>query len=223
MVSPGACKEIMKMIRPDIPTDRVALTLEDTLGPYYPLQFLDGERMDLTCMHEGLVLRAGGTPILLRGHVFDIHGKLATGVLLEFWQADAAGRMRGPHNLGASGLDPSFEGFARCRVDGKFELKTVMPGRLVAEVAGETGRAPFITLTIFSDGISRLVTQIFFEGCEANAGDPVFASVPENLRERLLARRVHPDDAGIAVYEIDIRLAGDRETPFFDDTCLREE
>ena len=202
--------------------NRVPLTCEDTVGPYYPVQFLDGETMDLTQIHPGLSIKARGVPIVLLGRVLDLNGKLATGVLLEFWQADANGRMRGPHNASDPQVDPAFRGFARCRVDGTFSLKTIMPGAVEPEVPGEEKRAPFITLTIFSDGISRVVTQVFFEGSPENDADPVLMSVPDLLRERLVARRVDCGHDAVPAYEIDIIMAGDGETPFFDDEFLTE-
>ncbi|MEM9012647.1 MAG: protocatechuate 3,4-dioxygenase subunit alpha [Pseudomonadota bacterium] len=193
--------------------NRPAPTCEDTVGPYYPLPFLDSDRMDLTVVHPGLSIRPEGTPIELRGTVRDIHGALATGVLLEFWQADAAGRFRGPETLAE--VDSHFEGFARCRVEGAFTLRTIKPGP-VSAADGAMARAPHITLTIFSDGISRLVTQIFFAD-EVNEGDPVFDAVPAPRRDRLLAAPTGEVTDGAQVYAIAIQLAGEDETPFFDD------
>ncbi|MEO1001188.1 MAG: protocatechuate 3,4-dioxygenase subunit alpha [Pseudomonadota bacterium] len=191
--------------------NRLPATCEDTVGPYYPVPFLDGDRMDLSVVHPGLSVRPSGEVVELRGRVLDINGALATGVLLEFWQADAAGRFREPG--GDAEVDPHFEGFARCRVEGAFTLRTIRPGR-IAGGAGELPRAPHITLTIFSDGISRVVTQIFFED---DTDDPVLASLPEDLRPRLVARRTGEEAAGAPVYALDIRMAGEGETPFFDD------
>ena len=80
------------------------------------------------------------------------------------------------------------------------------------------GRAPHITVTMFSDGITRLVTQIFFDDePEANAQDPLLTSLPDELRERLIARRVEAPAEGPTVYEIAIVMRGPGETPFFDD------
>ena len=183
------------------------LTCEDTVGPYYPLPFLDQDRMDLSQVHPGLGVRPAGEPITLEGRVLDRHGELAHGVLLEFLQADPAGVLRGPDGQGG---DPMFEGFARCRTNGAFRLRTLRPGAVAAD------RAPHVTLTIFSDGFSRLVTQIFFEGDPRNAGDPVLSSLSEDERPRLIARREGEQDGALR-HVLDIVLAGDGETPFFED------
>jgi len=191
--------------RPNAPP----LTCEDTVGPYYPLPFLDGDRMDLTQVHPGLSVGAQGEALVLAGRVLDRNGALAHGVLLEFHQADPSGARRGPG--GDGGTDPYFEGFARCRTDGTFRLRTLRPGAI------EAGRAPHVTLILFSDGLSRIVTQIFFDGDPANAGDPVLASLDPEERPRLIAERTGETDDGAPVYALDVVLAGDGETPFFDD------
>ncbi len=201
----------------DASSNRLKPTLEDTLGPYYPVPFLDGERMDLTVVHPGLSIRPQGTPVVLRGAVRDIDGGLAHGVLLEFRQADANGRLRDPTNEADPTLDPNFEGVARCRTDGTFHLRTVFPGAMAAELPGELPRAPHVTLTVFSDGINRVVTQIFFDGRPENAEDPVLLSLPEDLRPRLIARWTGEEEDGAQVHEIEIVMAGEDETPFFDD------
>lgn len=192
-------------------TDRanlLPLTCEDTVGPYYPLPFLDQDRMDLTEVHPGLGVRPEGEALVLEGRVLDRHGRLAHGVLLEFLQADPSGVLRGPDGQGG---DPLFEGAARCRTDGTFRLRTLRPGPIAPD------RAPHVALTIFSDGFSRLVTQLFFEGDPRNAADAVLASLPEPDRARLIARRRDPAEDDLPRYVLDIILSGDGETPFFDD------
>ena len=89
-----------------------------------------------------------------------------------------------------------------------------MPGRSSAD---GIGRAPNITLTLFSDGISRIVTQIFFAGEAGNDEDPLLLSLPEPQRARLIARHDGRRSDGSEVYAIDIVMAGEDETPFFDD------
>lgn len=181
-------------------------TNEDTIGPYFPLSFCDPYSVDLTKVHEGLSVGPAGRRIVLTGRILDRHGAPAAGALLEFWQANASGRCRRPGAESDPSLDPWFDGFTRMLTpDGSFVLKTVMPG-------GAPQRAPHVTLAIFSDGIARVVTQIFLEGERANAGDPLLAALPPELASRLTARRDGPDR-----YAIDIVMAGDGETPFFDD------
>lgn len=196
--------------------NRLLPTCEDTVGPYYPLSFTDGDRTDLSQVHPGLVLMPRGRPIEIEGRLFDINGRLAFGALLEFWQPDADGRLRTPDLLADPDLDPHFDGYTRIRAnDGTFRLRTIMPGW--SHEVGQPMRAPYITLTIFSDGFARIVTQLFFEGQDGNDEDPVLLVVPPERRNALLFRRTGAARDGAEVYRIDLVLAGPGEAPFFDD------
>lgn len=186
-------------------------TNEDTVGPYFPIYFRDPQLEDLTRLDAGVVAGPEGQHIILRGRLFDRHGQLANGAIVEFWQANAKGVYRTPATEGHADLDPWFDGYGRLRSDtGAFDFRTILPG-------ASDGRAPNITLTIFSDGISRVVTQVFFEGQSANETDPLLAALDEADRAKLIARHDGRTGDGAEVYVIDIIMAGDGETPFFDD------
>ncbi|GAA3869603.1 hypothetical protein [Celeribacter arenosi] len=185
-------------------------TNEDTCGPYFPIYFADPALEDLTRVDPGLVGQAAGTPIILRGRVLDRHGELANGVVMEFWQANANGVYRTPATGGDDGIDPWFHGYGRLRsASGAYEFRTILPG-------AAPGRAPNITVTIFSDGINRVVTQMFFEDQAGNDTDPVLQAVGEDA-PKLIARHDGRTASGAEVYVFDIIMAGAGETPFFDD------
>lgn len=195
--------------------NRSQATREQTIGPFYPWAWLDDARADLTFRHPALVFRAQGQPIILRGRCFENTGLRATLMILEFWQPNANGIYRTPESQGDARLDPHFDGYTRIVApDGEFALKTIMPG---AQQSANGVRAPNITLTIFCDGVDRLVTQIFFDDQPENERDLLLASLPGDLRPRLIAQRQRRAANDIPVYDIDIRLSGDGETPFFDD------
>ncbi|SCZ62283.1 protocatechuate 3,4-dioxygenase, alpha subunit [Epibacterium ulvae] len=186
-------------------------TNEDTTGPYFPIYFRDESLEDLTRVDAGVVGQAKGTPIILRGRVFDRHGNLANGVLLEFWQANAKGLYRTPETEGHTDIDPWFNGYGRLRsASGAYSFRSIMPGT-------SDNRAPNITVTIFSDGINRIVTQVFFPDQSANDADPVLNVLTESERHRLIAKHDGRTADGAEVYLFDIIMAGDGETPFFDD------
>ena len=204
--------------RTNPPANHRAALGEDTIGPYYPYHFVDGDRSDLTLLHRGLNVRPQGQPIVLRGRLVDCEGQAVDDALLEFWQANAAGVWRTPDAATDPRLDPHFDGFGRLITTAHpFEFKTIKPGATAA-TPNAAARAPHITLTIFSDGITRLVTQVFFDDeALANAKDPVLASLSAELRERLIARS-NPATAGAStIYDITIVMRGENETPFFDD------
>lgn len=199
-------------------SNRLPPLAEDTVGPYYPYSFLGGDRSDLTRLHYGLSVGPKGRQIVLRGRLLDSDGQPVDDALVEFWQANAAGILRTPDSDGHPGLDPFFDGFGRLiTTAAPFDFKTVKPGPIRAD-NGTPARAPHITLTIFSDGITRLVTQVFFDDePQANAADPLLASLPAGLRERLIAKRIGSAGEGVTLYEIAIVMRGPGETPFFDD------
>jgi protocatechuate 3,4-dioxygenase beta subunit len=142
--------------------------------------------------------------------VVDRHGNLAHGAILEFWQANAKGVYRSPATHGHDDIDPWFQGYGRIRTaSGAYEFRTIMPG-------ATTSRAPNITITLFSDGISRIVTQMFFDGQDTNATDPILQAVGDDA-PKLIARHDGRTSKGEEVYLFDIIMAGDGETPFFDD------
>ncbi|HVF64381.1 MAG TPA: hypothetical protein VNE58_10335 [Casimicrobiaceae bacterium] len=190
-------------------------TLDDTVGPYFPPSLVARDHLDLYRPYVGLTPRVQGSPIRLRVRLLDIDRRPATGALLEIWQANARGFLRVPGAEADLNDDPYFQGYGRVySAAGEFEIKTVMPG---ATRVDSITRAPFITLTIFSDGIARLVTQVFFEGHALNEIDPLRAGLPLEVAQRLVAKRVAGAPDALPVYAIDIQLRGADETPFFDD------
>jgi protocatechuate 3,4-dioxygenase alpha subunit len=150
-----------------------------TLGPFFPREFAQG-------------LNQLGNEIEITGRVTELDGKALDNVIVEIWQADAAGRFD----------NPGFPGWGRAATDanGEYRFRTIRPGAV-------PGRAPHVNFLILYSGLMRqLQTVMFFEASD----DPVLACV--DAKERLIARREAP-----ARFRFDIRLRGGDETPFFDD------
>ncbi len=165
-------------------------------------------------------LAAAGTPgdhIRIEGRVLDGAGEPVNDALVEIWQANAAGRYRHPADDRAElPVDDNFSGFGRCMTDddGGFWFETVKPGRVPGR--GNQVQAPHVSLIIQARGMpSHAFTRFYFaDEAEANAEDPVLASVEETRRGTLIAAR--EDTPGGAVYRLDIVLQGELETVFFD-------
>jgi len=186
--------------------NRLTPTNEDTVGPYYPPSLCENNSMDMTSIRSGIVFKSLGEKITIKGCIKDIDGKLSNGCLLEFWQPNSQGVYYRADTESHEMVDPWFTGYTRHRTkDGNFSLTTIKPGTA-------DGRAPNITVTIFSDGIMRVVTQLFFADEKSNRDDPLLLSIPEELRERLMINKISDHK-----YEIEIIMAGKNETPFFDD------
>jgi protocatechuate 3,4-dioxygenase beta subunit len=155
-----------------------------TLGPFFPREFAEGA--------NDLAKGAPGEPIEITGRVAELDGRALDNVVIEIWQADAAGRFD----------NPAFLGWGRAATDaqGNYAFRTIKPGACA-------GRAAHINFLILYSGLMRqLQTVMFFDG----TADPVLDSV--NARERLIAK-----NEGRNRYRFDIRLRGGEETPFFDD------
>ena len=90
----------------------------------------------------------------------------------------------------------------------QYEFHTVKPG-------GRDGLAPCVNVHLFARGmLLHAHTRIYFADEPANDTDPVLLSVPESLRDTLLAHR--EDGSEPPVYRFDIHMQGELETVFFE-------
>jgi protocatechuate 3,4-dioxygenase, alpha subunit len=161
---------------------------------------------------------AKGERITVEGMVIDGTGTPVRDVLLEIWQANAAGIYASPADRRSGEVEEAFRGWGRIISDfqsGLWSFATVKPGA----VPGRSGRmmAPHLNVWIVARGINiGLNTRIYFDDeAEANAADPVLNLIEqEQRRKTLIARREMRD--GKPVYRFDIRLQGEGETVFLD-------
>lgn len=174
-------------------------TPSQTVGPYFAYALTPQLYARSPLATNRLSL--GGQRIRIEGRVFDGAGQPVIDSLVEIWQADAEGLYA-----------PDAAGFGRCGTDdtGAFSFDTVKPGPI-----GD-GQAPHIMMTVFARGMpAHAFTRLLFsDEVDANAADPILATVPAERRDNLIA--VREDAAGGIVYRFDIHLQGERETVFFD-------
>jgi protocatechuate 3,4-dioxygenase, alpha subunit len=197
-------------------------TASQTAGPYVHIGLIPNMAgIDVYERYFGAALVGPDTPgerIAIEGRVIDGSGEPLREVLLEIWQADAAGRYParadGPGEAGGT----RFRGWGRSGSDfdtGLYAFQTIKPGRMTLADGGAA--APHINFWIVSRGVNiGLNTRMYFsDEAAANAADPVLNMIePESRRETLIARRTERD--GKTVYLFDIRLQGAKETVFFD-------
>jgi len=175
-------------------------TSEATIGPFFPPRYVDQGANDLT-VFEGR--RAKGEAIEIRGRVLQEDGAPLDNLVVEIWQADAAGVYRHPADPRHAQADPGFFGWGRAATDkeGRYSFRTIRPG-------APQGRRPHVNFMVMYSGLMRILkTTMFFE----EGPDPVLDLVPER-KNLLVGRKETP-----ALYTFDIRLRGENETPFFDD------
>ena len=176
-------------------TPTPGLSSSQTIGPFfrYGLEWANGE--------HAFPQDAPGEHIVLTGRLTDGAGAPINDSMIEFWQADAAGKFGGP-------TPGSCAGFGRCYTDtdGRYTLHTVKPGA----IAGQ-GLAPHILVCLFSRGmLQQVYSRVYFADEAANAQDPVLKAAGGRA-QTLVAKA-----AGKGRYEWDIVVQGERETVFLD-------
>lgn len=159
-----------------------------------------------------------GERITLEGRVLDGTGTPLRDVLLEIWQANAAGRYNHPADRSHGTIDEDFRGWGRAGSDfetGLITFETVKPGATIDKAGRKC--APHVNVWIVARGINiGLNTRLYFsdEGA-ANAADPVLNLIEQPVRRStLIARR--SERAGKVVYDFTINLQGPDETVFLD-------
>lgn len=198
-------------------------TPSQTAGPFVHIGLVPRQAGFAVFEQElGPVLAGPGTigqRIAIEGRVLDGTGAPCRDVLVEIWQANAAGRYAHPADRQDKPLDPAFRGFGRAGTDftsGLYRFETVKPGPVTGR-AGHRPMAPHVNLWLVSRGINvGLSTRMYFpDEAVANAADPVLGLIEQpGRRETLIARREERE--GAVAYVFDIHLQGTRETVFFD-------
>ncbi|MGG5817678.1 protocatechuate 3,4-dioxygenase subunit beta [Falsiroseomonas sp. HW251] len=166
----------------------------------------------------------GGDPIgeriIVHGRVLDGNARPVPNVLVEFWQANAAGRYRHANDRYEAPIDPNFGGCGRCITDGegRYFFRTVKPGAYPFRNRVNDWRPAHIHYSVFGSGFAqRLITQMYFEGDPLIPHDAILGTIPDpKARERLVAKL----DLNASVplhtlaYKWDIVLRGSRSILF---------
>jgi protocatechuate 3,4-dioxygenase alpha subunit len=190
-------------------------TPSQTVGPFFAYGLTPEQYGYPFRSLAGATLADDDTPgerIRIVGRVLDGDGVPMPDAMIEIWQADALGRYA--HPADPRGSNVSFTGFGRCGTgadpENRFIFDTIKPGPI-----GD-GQAPHVNVIVFMRGLlSHVYTRIYFaDEAEANAPDPVLATIEEARRRTLIAAR-ESGPAG-TVYRLDLHMQGPDETVFFD-------
>jgi protocatechuate 3,4-dioxygenase, alpha subunit len=183
---------------------RLGPTPSQTVGPFFShaLPWPDG---------PWVVAEEHPDAVVLTGRVYDGDGAPVPDALVETWQADPDGRFAHPEDAGGGEARPGFRGFGRCPTDaaGRYRIVTVKPGVVPAPDGG--GQAPHVDVSVFARGLlDRLVTRVYFpDEADANAADPLLASLPEDAARATLVAVPEP-----GALRFDVHLQGEHETVF---------
>jgi protocatechuate 3,4-dioxygenase alpha subunit len=185
---------------------RFGQTPSQTVGPFFHFGLpYEGD-------NNLIVGAALGEKIVVEGRVTDGAGEPVPDVMIEIWQANAAGKYDHPEDTQAKPVDEGFHGFGRCATDkdGVYRFYTVKPGAVPGP--GNTLQAPHLVTFVFGRGmLKQLLMRIYFEDEAHNANDPVLGLVPDERRQTLIARKTNS-----STYSLNIVLQGEGETVFFD-------
>lgn len=202
---------------PDAPLLPRPITLTDRTGPVELARRWSAGPLDLSRGPTGE--RALGQLISVSGRVTDEDGSPVAGVVMEIWQANAAGKYIHEMDDHIAPLDPNFTGQGRLVTDedGRYQFFTVKPGAYPVQYSGWWWRPPHIHFSIVgTNWMNRFITQIFFPGEPLNEQDLLLNAVPdEQVRRRLIfepAETVMGELSYIG-YRRDFVLRGHRRTP----------
>ncbi len=159
-----------------------------------------------------------GERIIVSGRVLDEDGRPVRRSLVEIWQCNAAGRYAHRGDQHDAPLDPHFVGRGKVLTgdDGEYRFVTIKPGAYPWRNHHNAWRPAHIHFSLFGNAYAqRLIAQMYFPGDPLLALDPIYNSVPERARTRLVSQF----DLGLTVpetalgYRFDIVLRGRNATP----------
>ncbi|MEP7241015.1 MAG: protocatechuate 3,4-dioxygenase subunit beta [Devosia sp.] len=195
-------------------------TISEIAGPAFGHAVLGELDNDLIFNFARPGEAAIGERLLVHGRVLDESNRPVPGVLIEFWQANAAGRYRHKKDGYLGPLDPNFAGCGRTisADDGSYWLRTIKPGPYPWPNGVNDWRPSHIHFSIFGSGFAqRLITQMYFEGDPLIRLDAILRGIAdpaaiEQLTAPLDMTASVPMDS--LAYKFDIVLRGRRSTRF---------
>lgn len=159
------------------------LTPPGGMGPFYPVDRPLDQDADMTRL-DGHSERASGKVIEITGRTLYADGTAAPGVMLDIWQANAAGRYSSALDENDIPLDPHFQSSALISSgdDGTWRLLTILPGTY------PTGGGSYRTRHIHWDIRDKYgvhVTQSYFPGEPLNETDSLYSRMGSERARKL--------------------------------------
>ena len=204
---------------PSRPLRYIPQTATELYGPVYGHESVRPEDSDLTRQHDGEPI---GERIRITGRVIDEDGRGVPNTLLEIWQANAAGRYIHKLDQHLAPLDPNFSGAGRTVTgsDGSYSFITIIPGAYPVVGLHNVWRPRHIHISLFGPSfLSRLVTQLYFEGDPLLKYDSIYNAAPDFSKRGMVASldlEATQSEWGLT-YRFDIVLRG-RNGNYFEET-----
>ena len=205
---------------PSFPLLSLQNSASEATGPVFGHDMIGPLDNDLLHNYAAPGESAIGQRIIVHGRVLDENAKPVTGVLVEFWQANAGGRYRHKKDTYIAPIDPNFGGCGRAITDeaGYYHFRTVKPAPYPWRNWVNNWRPAHIHFSLFGHAFAqRLITQMYFEGDPLIWRCPIVKSIPdtkaiEQLTALLDMNATVPLDT--MAYKFDIVLRGTRSTLF---------
>jgi protocatechuate 3,4-dioxygenase beta subunit len=190
-------------------------TLTEVTGPLLGEGRVTAADADLTHHAGG---EAQGQRIIVHGQVRDSDGRPVPDTLVEVWQANAGGRYLHKWDQHDSPIDPHFLGVGRALTDsvGRYRFVTIKPGAYPWRNHFNAWRPAHIHFSVFGRAFTqRLVSQMYFHDDPLFPHDPIYNSVPEAARHRMVSRfdLAETVEEWALGFEFDIVLRGREATP----------
>lgn len=215
-LSPGYKTSVARS--PRLPPISLQQSLSEITGPVFGHDMLRPLDNDLL-LNARVDQDPVGERIIVHGRVLDENGRPVPEALIEVWQANAGGRYRHVRDDYVAALDPNFTGCGRTLSDeeGCYRFRTIKPGPYPWRNRINDWRPAHIHFSLFGPAfVTRLVTQLYFEGDPLLRHCPIYRSIPdEGARQRLVAT-LDLDEAvplDTLAYRFDVVLRGRRQTP----------
>ena len=132
-----------------------------------------------------------GQKIIINGKGIDRRGNPLKGILIEIWQANAAGKYRDKNDIHNAAIDHNFlvYGVTKTNSNGDYKFKTILPGAYPWGNHKNAWRPKHIHFSIINENISnRLCTQMYFPNDFLLNYDPIFNSIAKKYRNSLIAK-----------------------------------
>ena len=177
------------------------------------LTFLKTNKKKITLNNNLLDYKKNKSPIgqkiIVYGTVFNIKGMPLPKIFIEIWQANASGKYRDENDKHNAPLDPNFfgGGSTLTNKDGDYKFYTIIPGAYPWKNHKNAWRPKHIHFSLISANyFSRLNTQMYFPNDVLLKQDPIFNSVEEKFRNKLIAKFNNKKNnvANFISYEFDI-------------------
>lgn len=136
----------------------------------------------------GSFYRAFGEIIFLQGSVTDSFGIPITGVVVEIWQTNSAGKYHTLLEPGSEYIDKHFSMSGRTITDnlGNYHFITIMPG-------SNPGRAPHINMNLYHPKFGKLETEMYFQDHPYNDTDYQYLAYEDEERALITSVVYHSD------------------------------